>query len=96
MGSDDRTAGSEAPAARRLEGGEALPRRALLGLELVTRADGAPGLEVRRVLPASTADALGVRPGDRVLAICGQPLTGRDALLRALAGVNRQDEQAAS
>lgn len=87
MGSDDRTAGSEAPAARRPEGGEALPRRALLGLELVTRADGAPGLEVRRVLPASTADALGVRPGDRVLAICGQPLTGRDALLRAVHGL---------
>lgn len=55
-----------------------LPRRCSLGLELRAR-----GLEVLRAVAGGTAEAAGVAPGDRLVAVDGAPLEDGASLARA-------------
>lgn len=68
-------------AARRLAGGG--PPSGSLGATV--RALGGPGgLEVVRVAPGSAAEACGLRPGDRLSEVDGQPVADPDALARVI------------
>jgi pimeloyl-ACP methyl ester carboxylesterase len=54
-----------------------LPRRAGLGLNMLTGAAAPPtGAAVDRVFPGMTAERLGLRPGDTILAVGGKPVAG--------------------
>src|SRR5688572_11505446 len=69
-----------------------LPRRAFLGIELPAKPFARGGLEVWGVVPASMADAAGLRKGDLVLAIDERPIASEDDLacaLRAIAAKER-------
>jgi len=57
---------------------------AFLGI-LPMRDDPEPGVEVRYVFPKSPADQAGIKAGDRILQVDGQPFSGRDQLLQRLA-----------
>jgi uncharacterized protein len=70
-----------------------LPRRAFLGIAL----DGA---EVEGVISGSMAEAAGIRRGDRLLAVDGQPLEMLDRVLRSIApkarvaiAIRREDQR---
>ncbi len=61
-----------------------------LGVMLRNPAEGR-GVEVVRVLPESAAHVLGLRKGDVILALDGQPVPDTDALGAALAGLRAGD-----
>jgi S1-C subfamily serine protease/predicted esterase len=58
--------------------------QAFLGI-LPMRDDAKPGIEIRYVFPDSPAAKAGLKVGDRIMALGGRPLTGRDLLLAVLA-----------
>lgn len=72
--------------------GSRLPRRAFLGLELRARKreqngdnhGEARGIEVVRVAPMGTAAAMGVAPGDRLLALDDLPMEEPKTLVQAI------------
>ncbi|MCC7247517.1 MAG: alpha/beta fold hydrolase, partial [Lysobacter sp.] len=64
--------------------GEALPRRAALGVQLANAPEGA-GVLVQGVLPGSTALAVGVQAGDRLLALNDAPVASIAEVLAWLA-----------
>jgi len=63
---------------------EALPRRAALGVQLANAPEG-PGVLVQGVLPGSTALAVGVQAGDRLLAMNDAPVASVAEVLAWLA-----------
>lgn len=54
--------------------------RGVLGLGLYYETRGADGVRVTRVLSGSAAERAGLGPGDRILAIQGEKVSGMDAL----------------
>lgn len=63
---------------------EPLPRRAALGVQLANAPEG-PGVLVQGVLPGSTALAVGVQAGDRLLALNDAPVASIAEVLAWLA-----------
>ncbi len=64
--------------------GEPLPRRAALGVQLSNQPEGV-GVQVQGVLPGSTALAVGVQAGDRLLALNDMPVASVEEVLAWLA-----------
>jgi pimeloyl-ACP methyl ester carboxylesterase len=70
------------------EGGgtaDPLARRGFLGTA-VAPAEGGEGVLVDRVLPGSTAEEAGLRPGDVILAVDGSPVTDPPAFVALVGG----------
>lgn len=69
-------------------------RRGVTGITLKPRSmdfeafeDSTAGLEIDRVRPGSSADQVGIRPGDRIVAIGGRPMRVPEAFRTAFATV---------
>jgi uncharacterized protein len=63
-----------------------LPRRAQLGAQLAAATEGPAGLQVQAVLPGLSAEKLGLRVGDRITQIDGQPVAAMPPLLAWIGG----------
>ncbi len=61
-------------------------------LGVVYEGHGGQGAYIRRVIPGSPAEAAGLRQGERILAVGGQPLAARDALGRSVRRLNAGEE----
>ncbi len=81
------------PAASKPSGTDPLPRRAFLGTPIApvspeTRARqklaDSTGVEIQRVLPGSSAEAAGLRPGDVIVGLDGTPVTAVLDFVRAV------------
>ena len=65
-----------------------LPRKPLLGAAV---GPGQGGLAVNGVLPGSSAEKMGLQPGDRLLSLDGKPLTDPASFVAAIAGKKTGD-----
>jgi len=72
------------------------PQAGYLGVSLDRRTDGGSGALVAEVVDGSGADKAGIRVGDVVVAVDGQPITGQAALIATIRDLAPGDTAAVS